>query len=526
MLHRLAPLLALPATALAATSALAAPPVIEIDGAMDDWKSVAVAVNDPADAPDGFIDLLGVKVAADARRVHIQFETARLCNLQGLDGRLDLLLDVDGSERSGEPVAGMEGADLSVVFTPPDRRRPDRPGRGVGLDIPGARGRAELNPYDLGLSFAPSHASDRFEVRLERGTMVPGAGMLFAGSRARGVFVFRDLNGTIVDTTEPFTITLPPMTGADIPRTPTGPDLQSQPTSPLARTKAAPGAAGRADGEVAVHNDVRVMSWNAEHGVMLQQAGATTRLMRAATPDIVLLQELPDSTAPESVRRLLDRATGQSWTVRVGVGGGNLRCAVATTLPAKPVALLDPLPMPDNPNRQVRTAALLIDHPQGSILAVSVHLKCCGRMGDRSDTTRITEATTIQRAIIAAVKEHDPAGVIVAGDLNLVGSRTPLELLLRGTDIDGSELLAADARQPGEGRTNATWSDAGQPFVPGRLDYVLVSDDAWKVSGALVLNGEEMTGRAWQASGMLPADTLISDHFPVLVDLDWATAGQ
>lgn len=509
------------AATVTASPALAAPPIIEIDGTMDEWKPVAFAVEDPADAPNAAIDLLGVKVVADARRVHIQIETARLCNLQALDGRLDLLLDVDGSERSGEEVAGMEGADLSVVFTPPDRRRPDRPGRGVGLDVPGSSQRIQLSPYSVGLSFAPAHASDRFEVRMERGTMVQGAGILFAGRRAHGVLVFRDLDGAIVDTTEPFTIMLPPMIGGDIASQPSGPDLQAQPSSPLAR-----GDGFAADEPASDTRDVRVMSWNAERGVMLREAGSTSRILRASMPDIVLLQELTDSTSPDAVRRLLDRSTGQGWTVRVGAGGGDLRCAVATTLPAEPVALLDPLPMPDRPDRQVRTAALLIEHPRGPLLAVSVHLKCCGRMGDRSDTTRITEATAIQRAIVAAVKEHEPVGVIVAGDLNLVGSRTPLELLLRGTDADGSELIAADARQPGEGRTNATWSDTGQPFVPGRLDYVLVSDDAWSVDQALVLNGEEMTSRAWLASGMLPADTLISDHFPVIVDLGWAAAGK
>jgi endonuclease/exonuclease/phosphatase family metal-dependent hydrolase len=255
---------------------------------------------------------------------------------------------------------------------------------------------------------------------------------------------------------------------------------------------------------------------------MVRRAGATGRLVRATSPDVILLQELTEEIPASRVERLLESALpGEDWTVHVGRGGGPLRCVVATRLPSAVVTELDPLPQPDRPDREIRTAARLIESPEGRVLAVSVHLKCCGRPGDESDRRRITEARTIRAAMARVIAEEEPDAVVIGGDLNLVGTRTPLEILLGGLDVDGSELTVVDAMQPAPGASNATWYQPDSRFTPGRLDFVLVSDASLQPVRSLVLNGLHMTGPRWTRGGLRPDDTLISDHFPILVDLEW-----
>jgi len=476
------------------------PPPIAIDGAFDDWRDQDPLLVDPRDAPGSEVDIRAIRGRADARHLHLQFEVVDVASLQGLERPLELLLDVDGDPGTGADVELLPGLDLIVVFSPTDPRRADRPGQAVGLEIFGVNPREAPNAYAVDLHFAPSHASDRFEIRLERGSDLPGVGAILTGSRVTGRLVQRAADGSLLEVTDPFTVDMPRYDAA-----PPAPDLPPS-ADPLARS------AG---------NQLRIMSWNAERGVMVRKAGATGRLIAATTPDIVLLQEFTEDTPATGLQRILESATGEDWSVHVGRGGGNLRSVVATRLPASVVTDLDPLPLPNVPNRDIRTAAQLIEHPGGRVLALSIHLKCCGRPGDSSDRRRIDEANAVRDAMARVIADVEPDAVIIAGDLNLVGTRTPLEILLQGLDVDGSELLTVDARQPAPAAANATWWDEDSPFTPGRLDFVLVSDRSLRPTKALVLNGRYMADEPWTRGGLRPDDTLISDHFPILVDLAW-----
>ncbi|NJN52952.1 MAG: hypothetical protein HC809_15530, partial [Gammaproteobacteria bacterium] len=87
----------------------------------------------------------------------------------------------------------------------------------------------------------------------------------------------------------------------------------------------------------------------------------------------------------------------QPWTVIIGAGGGNLRCAVATRLPMQPVAELDKLSFPNDANRTTRHAAGLITYNNHTLLATSVHLRCCGSADSREEEARLIETGALQR---------------------------------------------------------------------------------------------------------------------------------
>jgi endonuclease/exonuclease/phosphatase family metal-dependent hydrolase len=153
------------------------------------------------------------------------------------------------------------------------------------------------------------------------------------------------------------------------------------------------------------------------------------------------------------------------------------------------------------------------------MLVVSVHLKCCGRIGGQEDRTRIVQADAFRDALAAALP---PAGaLIVTGDLNLVGSRDPLEHLRRGLDREGRALEIADLLQL-DGLSNVTWSDARQPFLPGRLDWLLYTRSALDFRGGFVFDSNDLRSKWLEQHGLRHEDsTDASDHYPLVADFSW-----
>jgi endonuclease/exonuclease/phosphatase family metal-dependent hydrolase len=482
---------------LTATAARAAEPIV-IDGGFGDWRDVPVAASDPADAPAAEIDLRDVHVAADGRFVHLSIGLTRAVNVQRLEGRLDIVLD---GARGGATVRGLEGADLVLTFTPPGRDT-GRHGMGVGLDVAGARPGATPSPYDVGFTFGPTYASDRIECRIERGRRVLG------GRSVTGKIVYVGPSGAVADETDAFEAPLPAL---DRTR---GVDDGAQPDDPLARAEGC---------------DVRVMTWNTKLGALLKQGATARRLVAAVEPDVILVQELADTATAAEIERLLNgdgpAGEGARWRAFVGGGGGNLRCGIVTRHPIERGAAPEPIDYPGRPGRHVRTASVVVEPAGRRLLVLSAHLKCCGRIGDSSDRKREVEAGAIRSALAGALAEGRCDGLIVGGDLNLVGGYRPLEILVSGLDGDGASLRIVEPLQI-DGRSNATWSDPGSPFVPGRLDYVAFSAGGLSLLHAFVLDTRDLAPRWRRHHGLGGGDAgTVSDHLPVVVDLRWSSPG-
>jgi endonuclease/exonuclease/phosphatase family metal-dependent hydrolase len=174
--------------------------------------------------------------------------------------------------------------------------------------------------------------------------------------------------------------------------------------------------------------------------------------------------------------------------------------------------------MPQRPDMTVRTVGAVAKINDASVLLVSVHLKCCGRAGGPEDEQRLNEVDAIRQAVQSALAAQQIAAVFISGDLNLVGSRDPLELLAANLDVDHSSLAVPQTYQL-DGLSNATWSDPFQPFIPGRLDYVLHSDSTVSVMRGFVLDTADLSEHWRQQHSLQTADTATaSDHLPVVVD--------
>ena len=136
-------------------------------------------------------------------------------------------------------------------------------------------------------------------------------------------------------------------------------------------------------------------------------------------------------------------------------------------------------------------------------------------MDSPEDRQRAEEA----RQINAALASANPSGLrVVGGDMNLVGTRPPLDLLRAGLDTDGTDLAVAEPLVLGD-RVMFTWRNHDTHFTPGRLDYVVFSDAGAHLANAFVLDTARLSDSALAAAGLERTDATGSDHLPVVVDL-------
>ena len=473
------------------------PPRIVIDGRFDDWSAVQPTLIDPVDAAGEAIDLRDIRLTSDGRFVHLLVNFGRTVNIQKLDVAVHLVLDVDGNESTGRNTFGLIGADLDIILSPTDRDG------GVAL-VSTAPNSPPLNPYDIGFTFAPTYASRRFEFRIERGVELDGIPSVLASSRMQGKIVCTDPQGNIIDQTAAFGSDLTPLRIAE----------QTATAQIPARI---PGA-------------LRMMSWNAANGALLENPEPFSRVLAAIDPDVIFLQELTDRHSASQLESFLNQRlsseTSSDWAVVFGEGGGNLRCAVASKLPLESAEPFELLPYPDWPQRSLRVAGALVQFANRRLLCVSVHLRCCGAIGSQQDFIRILEAETIREELRKLAESGSIDGVIVAGDFNLVGSRRPLDLLTTRLDIAGLSLIEAEPYQL-DGLSNATWSDRKQSFVPGRLDYLLFSQNTLAVLNSFAFDTHDLSPPTLHRLGLKNDDAgSASDHYPVVADIQWIPSNR
>lgn len=499
----------------------AANPPIVIDGEFNDWTDEAATATDPAgDAPpDAFADFEFIGATADADYVHLLVDFGRPVNVQRLPGSAVILLDVDGNPNTGRTMHHLPGADLAVILTAPNARDPEQRGMGVGVESatwkPGPvhahPPSGMITPYAIGFTFGPTYQSRVVEFRIRRGAEIPRTPDLFTAGQFSAAIVAFDTDRNVLDSAGPVTCELPAPAA-----TQTTSDSGADPVgeSPLKR---------------APNTVARIVSWNVEYSALLRDPANFVPVFKSLDPDILLLQELTDDTTEHHLAELLNQHLGspdRTWTAFIGAGGGNLRCAVASRLPMEPIESLRLLEYRDDPNRTLRQAAAVVTIEGRPLLALSIHLRCCGDADSYEERVRLMEVNVLHEALRGALSTGEIDGLIIGGDFNLVGGRAPLVRLADGLDRDGSTLTPVQPMQL-DGRSNATWSDPDQPFVPGRLDYVLYSDSTMETVRAFVFDAADLPRRMARTLRIDPEMTArASDHLPVVVDCTWSNAQE
>ncbi len=572
MMRRIHPAAALLWTCLGVVVALAgttacsdARPPVWTDGDFEDWEDTApVAVDPLGDAGRGSpVDLRSVAVQDDSRFLHFLLDLGDTVTAQGMLGSVEVVLDSDGDSSTGGPYGGVEGADLAIVLSREVAVDSDVHGAGVGVRRIGPDGPGDVEGSGVvGLLVSPTHSSDRFELRVERGAGV-GMGSVVAG-RLRYV-----RGGDVVDETPVFTHALVSEPGGD-------PPLRS--ADDVAR---APGT----------H---RVVVWNVSSRSFRTNRRAFQRVLAGLSADVVLLDEVYADVTMEELARfgegIRERAAVQgalggrgaqrdergasegqrgavvpedqrgapggqrgapapdAWSWWLASGGGRQRTVVGArgreVRGAEGLSRIDYVPGalegwlgevgddPESPGMAPPAELAMAEEEGGlsatgawvtldgrDVLFVPVDLQSAGYDGSPRDRLRELQARTLNRAVAAALAERPHAGLVVGGDLNVVGSARPLDELRRSLGIDGDDLAVARPerlRDRSLSTWRSTWGD--DPFSPGRLDFVLYRGAVLRAQRAFVFDAADMTADALRELGIRGSDTEHSDHLPLVVD--------
>lgn len=430
-----------------------------LDGLFDEWTPAHLIAADPAGDATGAFDVTTVYATNRGSRLFLRFDIGSIRNLQ-----------------SGATADGT----LRVHISMPNNRA-------LTIDI---RSRAlwrDNNPnltvswLAVGYSTAPTYAASEFELSVDLAMFGVGVGSAiainFSGSDALAA-------------------------GADF--------VMSEPAVPPARRPASP-APGTA---------YRIASLNTEQTGLLNSTRRPMllRLIDAVNADIYCFQEEYNSSSAQVRTHLLSvdpTEDGANWTVHK-----NNDCVIATRWS------LTPLPSPNT-----ATAGAVVDFGDGNAIVVfSIHPKCCGYIGSTEDTTRISQMNgligvlnNLRAGVLgAALLPYRQAPAIIIGDWNLVGSRTPLDMVLDPLGPNLTEALPANLI----GEDVMTWrgsSTGSGSFSPGRLD--LLAYDAARglnMTGAFLLDSQLLNAAELAALGLQSADSTASDHLMMVGDFAFA----
>jgi len=473
-------------------------PLIIIDGDFADW---------PAHTPPHPASY--TVAVADEHDLCMRFTIeGEIYTLQSDDASTAIFLDVDADASTGaqlDPTGDLSGlgVDLLIEFSP--KQSNGRAGRGLALFALAQDGtRTPLNTHDWDFSFSPTYANDWYEARITRTPAgpvpVPTQGLLSTGNVA-GAFVRYDASGSIAANSDVFQVAL------DVPC------MTSTRRSNLTVPAKEPGT-------------LRVVSYNVLRSKPNEVPDVYKRVFAALDPDVILVQEWEVGKAAELAEWFnLNMMREGGWDAVVapgkvmdGAGVGIVSKFEAKTM-SNDLRLEGTTTDPNFANNPVRYVLGEINTPMGTILAASVHLKSGGRAGSVEDRKRIVEAEAIKVNMRAMALEKKPVLMLVGGDYNLVGSSVPLSMLVEGADFDGSNLGIAQPRTLGD-RTYVTWSEAGNDFTPGRLDFISYTDSKARVVRSFVLDTARLSDESLTNAGLESTDTArASDHLPVVVDL-------
>ena len=228
-----------------------------------------------------------------------------------------------------------------------------------------------------------------------------------------------------------------------------------------------------------VRPQLRVLTYNIHHGEGTDNRSDIERLakiIRDLNPDVVALQEVDFKTRRsngiDQAGRLGELTRMESVFGRaMYFQGGEYGEALLSRFPMEEKRVYA---LPYRPGQEPRAALAAKVIPDGGLpefIFVGTHL--C----HQSEETRFEQMTRIH----SLLSDVEDVPVILAGDLNARKGSPPMNVLLE-----------------------EKWRDASGP--DSRIDYILVRlKDPWKVVEVRIIE-----------------DDVASDHFPVLVVLDWA----
>lgn len=474
-----------------------APFTVTLDGNIEEWPADIAAIAD-----ENYL-YLRMRIAGEPFTLQTAPETTAIwidADANAATGKREFF-GPEGAAPTGEQTLGV---DLEFQFSPIDFAKGTLR-RGVAISTiarDGSRTKVARTSHD-DFAFAPTYAAQWYEVRIARhlvASLPANTAFTSRGKISGGVMILNN-TGTVEGFSPLFATNAParsaarPLLAATIPQKP--------------------------------DDAIRVISYNVLRSAPMTKPDGFKAIFQATNPDVILVQEweadadalkgwftamLPPGSAATSAEAW--HAVAAEGTIATGGGVG--------IISRFPLAFLD-LGIMEAPNdkgdmKPVRSVSAIADTPWGRMLLTSTHLKCCGSSGSWEDTQRLEEARILATRTRRVLQGENVPYRVIAGDMNLVGSRPPLDVLRLGISHTATDLTPIDARVLGD-RAFYTWAENKNDFTPGRLDYILAGTDTMQVLNAFILDTTRLDEASLARTGLAATDSLASDHLPVIVDL-------
>lgn len=289
---------------------------------------------------------------------------------------------------------------------------------------------------------------------------------------------------------------------------------------------------------------IRVLSWNVSGNPLAREPRAFAAMLQKAEPDIMILDEVSPKLDLDHLQSVLTDLDGSSsWQITMGRSGGRQRIVIATRRPHRPVPGLSlEVPYPpayrtdleermspldhDNPEWRfemgIPVGGVVVETVQHRLLLVGLDLQCCGnRLDSWQERRRRLEAKEIRRRIHQTLGRMSIDGIVIAGDLNLVGTVMPLVILTGPYGNPARSLSPAELYQLDD--TSAwTWDGQGTKYQSRPMDFQLYESRTLEVRGGYVLDSRDLAEQDLEALDLRPDDAhRVSDHRPLLVEYAW-----
>ncbi|PCJ81911.1 MAG: hypothetical protein COA49_02810 [Bacteroidetes bacterium] len=449
--------------------------IITLDNHFEDWVGAQTWTSNTGG------NINEVSVAHTNEWVYFYIKTTNEVALDEttLPNSIQLVIDFDNNPGTGSNYQGLGlGAEMVINF----------PTRAVTL-FNSSGGSSGPGINDVGVHVSPVYSATQFEIAIDRSLVNLGDGVMN--------FVWYESSS-----------------GSEIPSGGGTHTLTSfNPAITPTAIEKAPGT------------EIRVAFWNVNRRLDEPVAQLSAeRILSATQPDVIGFSEVDDVTAA-FVTGLLN-----SWMPLPGGTSWNVvkddydlmiasRFPIASTYPAI--------------SRQL-PGIISTEAVWGvPMLFTSSHLKCCN--GDVLRQQQADEYMAFQRDAMTSGGSIDiPVGspIVYGGDLNMVGLGGPIYTLESGNifdngqygadfqpDWDGTPMLQLDARQT-DRLMDYTWRSDWSSYMPGKLDYILISDGVIDVLNQFTLQTSDLSPARLSQYGLLAGDDLAaSDHFIVVADL-------
>ena len=264
--------------------------------------------------------------------------------------------------------------------------------------------------------------------------------------------------------------------------------------------------------------DVRIVSFNTYFEGLSDpnREEAMGRLLNSVNGDVYCFQEEWKTEGHgEILKRLMPLENENLWHIHKVHGN-----VIASKYPLKAL-----------PSKNDRYAAAYIGLAENHLFIINVHLSAMGYIGSEDDRLRIRQVDDIVATIDEIHRgqyDEDDApgtqpGIVIVGDFNLVGSRTPLDMIIDKKVYGLKDWLIPNLI----GESVVTWRGGSHAsFSPGKLDYIVYSTRTLIPKNGFILNAELLNRTERKQLSLDVADSKLSDHLLMTVDFQFSDSQE